>query len=336
MATLAVVVPATDHPASLERCVAALRASTEPADELVVVTEPPRAGPAAARNAGAAQTSSELIAFVDADVEVHPEALALARRAFDDQPGLAAVFGSYDDDPAAADPVSRFRNLLHHHVHSSSPGPARTFWAGLGVVRRGAFEAAGGFDAERYPEPSIEDIELGMRLVGAGGPIVLDPRLLGKHLKRWSIASMIRTDFARRGVPWVRLQLERGGSWDALNLGLRHRASALLALAVVAAALRRRPAAATGALAGLAALNAPFYALLYRRGGSALVAAGLPLHVVHHLVSVAAAAAGAALYTADRGASRSAATPAATAPWAATTSSPAAAPSANPRRTSAP
>ena len=73
--TMAAVVPATDDPPTLARCVAALRASSAPPDELVVVESPPGAGPAEARNAGAAAASAELIAFVDADVEVHPEAL---------------------------------------------------------------------------------------------------------------------------------------------------------------------------------------------------------------------------------------------------------------------
>jgi len=294
--TVAAVVPATDDPPTLARCVAALRASSAPPDELVVVESPPGAGPAEARNAGAAAANSELIAFVDADVEVHPEALERARGALAAQPRLVAVFGSYDDRPADPAAVSRFRNLLHHHVHTSSPGPAETFWAGLGVIRREAFLAAGGFDASRYPEPAIEDIELGMRLVAGGATIVLDPEIRGTHLKRWSLASMVRTDLLRRGIPWVRLQLESGRVSGTLNLGWRHRLSALAALAAVWAGATRRPLAAAGALAGLVGLNAPFYALLRRRGGIALAAAGLPLLVLHHVVSAIALVAGGAAH----------------------------------------
>ena len=72
--------------------------------------------------------------------------------------------------------MSAFRNLLHHHVHQQAAGPATTFWAGLGAVRREAFLASAGFDAERYPVPSIEDIELGMRLAPTAARIGLDPR----------------------------------------------------------------------------------------------------------------------------------------------------------------
>jgi hypothetical protein len=188
---------------------AALGASSAPPDELVVVDGRPAPGRGKC-NSGAADASAEVIAFVDADVEVHEDALERFRRAFAADPRLVAVFGSYDDEPADPAPVSRFRNLLHHHVHSSSPGPAETFWAGLGAIRRDAFLAAGGFDAARYPEPAIEDIELGTRLVADGASIVLDPQIRGTHLKRWSLTSMVRTDLVRRGIPWVQLQLESG------------------------------------------------------------------------------------------------------------------------------
>lgn len=298
--TLAVVVPATDEPPTLARCVAALRASSEPPDELLVIASLAVGGPAAARNAGAAEASSDLLLFVDADVEVHADALERVRRAFANAPELIAVFGSYDDRPADPGAVSRFRNLLHHHVHTSSPGRAETFWAGLGAIRRDAFRAAGGFDSDRFDVPAVEDVELGMRLSAAGASIVLDPTIRGTHLKRWSLGDMVRTDLLRRGVPWVRLQLESGRATGALNLAWRHRLSALASLAAVAAVAARRPLAAAAAGGALLALNRSFYALLHRRGGVALAAVGIPLHVVHHLVSIAAALAGGVLHLRGR------------------------------------
>jgi hypothetical protein len=168
----------------------------------------------------------------------------------------------------------------------------RSFWAGLGAVRRDAFLAAGGFDDDRYPVPSIEDVEFGARIARDGARIVLDPRIRGTHLKRWTLADMVRTDFARRGVPWSELVARGEAPADQLNLGWRHRLSALAALAVVAGLARRRWTDAATASVVLAALNRDFYALLWRRGGPAQVAAGIPLHVSHHLISVAALAVG--------------------------------------------
>ncbi len=261
-----------------------------------MVERPPGGGPAAARNAGARRARGELVAFVDADVEVHPEALERLRAGFATDPDAAAVFGSYDDTPAAPGMVSRFRNLLHHRVHSASPGPAESFWAGLGAVRRDDFEAVGGFDARRYREPSIEDIELGVRLRATGRRIVLDPRIRGTHLKRWTLASMVRTDLLGRGIPWVRLMLETRRAPAALNLAWRHRIGALAALATTLAALARRPFIALAGLGAVVASDPGLYALLRRRGGIALALAGLPLHVLHHLVAIAAALAGGVLH----------------------------------------
>ncbi|MGZ8693709.1 MAG: glycosyltransferase family 2 protein, partial [Gaiellaceae bacterium] len=208
MASLAVIVPATNSPRTLTQCLAAIRSSTDPPEELVVVEEPNRYGPAAARNAGVGQTASDVLVFVDADVVLHRDALTRIRDAFDGDDALDALFGSYDDRPGALGVVSQFRNLLHHHVHQNAAGPATTFWAGLGAMRRDVFLEAGGFDAYRFPGPSIEDIELGARLVAQGRRIACDPLLQGTHLKRWTMLGMLRVDLTRRGIPWIALLLE--------------------------------------------------------------------------------------------------------------------------------
>jgi GT2 family glycosyltransferase len=293
---LSVVIPATNRPQTLPDCLAAIRGAAEAPEEVVVVEQPPLAGPAQARNLGAGRAGGDVIVFVDADVAVHPDAFALIRRAFAEDQRLTALFGSYDDRPAADTVVSAFRNLLHHHVHHSSPGDATTFWAGLGAVRREAFFTAGGFDERRYEHPSIEDIELGMRLADSGARIRLEPRLLGTHLKRWTLAEMVQTDFARRGVPWVVLLLQRGSASSALNLGWRHRLSSLAAATIAAGTILRRLDAILAGLAALLALNASFYRLLVRRRGPAEAAAGVGLHLIHHLVGLAALFAGTARY----------------------------------------
>jgi len=293
---LSVVIPATDSPATLDRCLAALERCSEP-HEVAVVTSPLGSGPAAARNAGVARTDGEIVVFVDSDVEIHPDALRRLREAFGQDPALDAVFGAYDDRPAAATLVSRFRNLLHHHVHAGAGGPATTFWAGLGAVRREAFDAVDGFDAQRYPRPCIEDIELGMRLHAAGRRIALDPAVRGTHLKRWTLGSMLRTDLAARGAPWVALRLERGGAGGgALNLAWGQRIAAGAAVAGAGAAMTGRGRLALAALAVMIAPNARFYTLLARRGGLRLALGGVPLHLLHHLTAAASVPAGVVLW----------------------------------------
>src|SRR5262249_18408755 len=65
--TLAVVVPATDGPVTLDRCLAAIRAAQDPPDEVVVVSRPAGSGPAAARNTGARAAGADVVMFVDSD-----------------------------------------------------------------------------------------------------------------------------------------------------------------------------------------------------------------------------------------------------------------------------
>ncbi|CAA9527291.1 MAG: hypothetical protein AVDCRST_MAG67-3780 [uncultured Solirubrobacteraceae bacterium] len=297
---LSVVIPATDMPATLGRCLAALERSCEPhAVEVVMAARD--SGPAAARNAGVARTDGDIVVFVDADVEVHPDALRRLREALERDAGLDAVFGAYDERPAATPVVSRFRNLLHHHVHVAAAGPATTFWAGLGAIRREAFDAVGGFDAGRYPCSSIEDIELGMRLRSAGRRIALDPHARCTHLKRWTLRSMLRTDLRARGAPWVALRLERGGDGaTALNLAWRHRLAAVAAVLFAGGAVSGHGRVAAVALAAMLAPNARFYALLARLGGPRLALAGVPLHLVHHLTAVASLPAGLLLWALRR------------------------------------
>jgi GT2 family glycosyltransferase len=285
---ISAIVPATDRPAQLEQCLHAIRAADDGPDEVVVIDTAPQPGPAAARNLGAERAHCDVLVFVDSDVLPHRDAFTRVRAAFASDPELVAVFGSYDDSPAATGVVSGFRNLLHHHVHQESAGKATTFWAGLGAIRRAAFVQAGGFDADRYPQSSIEDVELGMRLAAAGARLRLDPELQGTHLKQWTLRSMIRTDLHGRGVPWVALLAREGAAPTGLNLGWRHRLSAAASIVLVSSLAVRRPGQAAVAAATLVALNARFYELLLRRRGPAEAAAGVGLHALHHLTGACA------------------------------------------------
>jgi GT2 family glycosyltransferase len=284
----------------LSRCVAAIRAADDAPEELIVVDSAPRPGPAAARNLGAAQARGDVLVFVDADVLCHQDVFRRIRSAFEADPELAAIFGSYDDSPEAPGAVSGFRNLLHHFVHQSSAGPAMTFWAGLGAIRRDVFARAGGFDADRYTESSIEDIELGMRVAASGARIRLDPTLQGTHLKRWTLATMMRTDFRGRGVPWVALLAREDTAPTALNLGWRHRLSAAASIILISSLATRRPRQAALALATLVGLNASFYGLLVRRRGPAEAVLGVGLHAVHHLTAACAVPVGILAHVRER------------------------------------
>jgi Glycosyl transferase family 2 len=293
---MTVIVPATDRPETLPAALAGIFAAAGPPDEVIVVDTAPAPGPAAARNAGVQRAAGDLLVFVDADIEIRPDAFVRIREAFAADPRLTAVFGSYDDDPAAPGVVSGFRNLLHHHVHHRNAGLASTFWVGLGAIRRDALIACGGFDENRYRHPSIEDIELGSRLVASGARIRLDPEIQGKHLKAWTVGTMAHTDLFRRGAPWVELLLRQRRPSAALNLGWRERMSSGAMLGLACSLARRRGAGIGGASVVFLFLNAEFYMLLLRRRGVRAALAGPPLHALHHLAAVASVPVGALLH----------------------------------------
>jgi hypothetical protein len=180
-----------------------------------------RQGAGVARNVGVRDARATILVFVDADVVLHPTALAQIAQRFAADPTLAAVMGAYDEAPAAPGLVSRFRNLLHAYFHRQAATEASTFWTGLGAVRRVAFDDVGGFS----PAEILEDVEFGVRLKAAGYRIGLDAAIQGTHLKDWSLVSMVKTDLFKRGIPWIEMALRRDGLGDDLNTSVGQRAS---------------------------------------------------------------------------------------------------------------
>lgn len=254
---------------------------------LQILPLPAAPGVSAARNAGAASTSSGIIAFADSDVLLPPGFAARALEEFRANPGTDAIIGSYDDAPAAGGAVSRYRNLLHHYTHQRASPESRTFWAGCGAIRRPAFEDVGGFD-ESFTRPSVEDIDLGYRLCRAGRRIRLIPDWQVRHLKKWRFRDLVIHDVFRRAIPWTRLLQREGRIDNDLNTGHSARASAALVCAAVAAGIAGifwHPAliASAAGLASAAMLNLPFYRFLAARGGWRFAAACIPLHWLYFL-----------------------------------------------------
>ena len=257
-----------------------------------VLTTPMNGGPGAARNLAAQQAVGDILWFVDSDVIAWPDGAAKVRAAMSED-GVAAVFGSYDESPAGTPWFSRYKNLMHRFYHQTARRDAETFWAGCGAVRKDVFRQIGGFDTDTYKVPSIEDIELGYRIRRSGGRIVLDPTLLGKHLKVWTPKNAIHTDIFRRALPWSRLMIAREGVANDLNTShgekLKAGVAGLFLLSILALPLWPALWPMTLGLAGLAlALNAGFAAFLYRNGGFWFAARALIYHQFYYVYSAGA------------------------------------------------
>lgn len=269
-----------------------------------VVSVPGPSGPAVARNRAAAVASGDVLVFVDADVVVAAGALPGMCHLLDVATGLDGVFGAYDLWPPERNFMSQYKNLSHAYVHEVGDTRASTFWAGLGAVRTRAFRAVGGFD-ERFRRPSIEDIELGYRLVAAGYALRLDSTFRARHLKRWTLANSIATDIRARGIPWTQLIHRSHTLSNDLNTTIHLRLSVVFtvaaAVSLVWAAVE--PWAAVVAMALLAAvigLNLSYYRWFARMRGWGFAVRVIPVHVVHHLCNGISFIAGTALHVAGR------------------------------------
>jgi len=257
-----------------------------------VITTPRNSGPGFARNFAAKHTDKSILWLVDSDVIAMPGGGEKIRAAFN-EPEVKAVFGSYDDAPDGAYWFSRYKNLTHRFYHQTAQRGASTFWAGCGALDAKMFNDVGGFDVETYRVPSIEDIELGYRIRRAGGRIVLDPTLVGKHLKIWTLRSAVYSDIFRRALPWSRLMLADGEIVNDLNTSFSERLRAvvagLLLLSVVTLPAVPDVWPVTVVLAGLALiLNWKLARFLFSNGGVLFTVGSLLFHQIYYTYSSAA------------------------------------------------
>ena len=218
-----VILTMGDRNAALARACRSLMTQLEGRDELVVIQNggepasnkaagaaylhlPENIGIPAARDFGARRFGTDLVGFLDDDAELQENAAARVRREFEQDPELAVVAMRVLDEDGAT---------TRRHVprigtrRATVTGPVATFLGGACVVRRSAYEQAGGyFGALFYGH---EELELSWRLVDDGWKIkylaeasVLHPRsTISRHEEGWRNTGRNRVLIARRTLPWI-------------------------------------------------------------------------------------------------------------------------------------
>lgn len=231
--------PSTDGTAA----VASALADDDPRVRLV---DNPSGATGAALNAAIDASSGEVIARLDAHAVLPRGYLARAVQVLDET-GAANVGGIQDpvgttpfEQAVAAAMCSRLGTGGATFRHGCRPGPVDTVY--LGVFRREALEAAGGFDGELLRN---QDYELNIRLRAAGETVWFDPSLRVAYRPRGSLRSLARQyhDYGR----WKREVLRRHPG--SLKLRQAVPPLALVANALgLAVGIRWRPALAVPAV----------------------------------------------------------------------------------------
>ena len=216
------IVPVYNGAAQITRCLDALAVQSDPAFEIVVVDDgstdgtrrsvdawtrshpdirlqvvtQPNAGPAAARNAGAALATADLLLFTDADCVPSPAWVEAFTHAFAGENPPAAAMGSYLS--LQSSPAARFSQLEFEERYAlMARRPAIDFVATYSAAyRRAIFLAAGGFDSS-FRRANNEDTELAYRLSAQGQRMLFVPqaRVYHEHDENWR--AYMRTKIGR-------------------------------------------------------------------------------------------------------------------------------------------
>jgi cellulose synthase/poly-beta-1,6-N-acetylglucosamine synthase-like glycosyltransferase len=215
-----IVVPTFERPASLANCLQSLALLDYPRDrfEVIVVDDgseapphatiaglrckidvtlltQPHAGPAAARNAGAAQARGTFLAFTDDDCRPAPNWLNTLSARFAAAPGSAV--GGRTLNALSDNPYSSASQLLIDYLYSyydADPGRARFLTSNNLAFPTEPFRSLGGFDV-RWNHAGAEDRELCDRWRAAGHRMIYTPEVLVYHAHFLTLRTFWRQHF---------------------------------------------------------------------------------------------------------------------------------------------
>lgn len=209
----AIIVPSYNRPEQLRRCLGALLAQDHPSFEVIVVDDgssPPlagvcapfaprvryirqdNAGPAAARNTGAASSKAAFIALTDDDCLPRPDWLATLQAAHggDD----ARLVGGRVENGLPADRFAAASQSLCDFLYDyfgASSGKMPFFTSNNMGLGRAAFEKLGGFD-KTFPLAAAEDREFGLRWREEGGESLYVPNAVIDHFHAMTLRKFWR------------------------------------------------------------------------------------------------------------------------------------------------
>ena len=248
-----------------------------------IVRSPGRVGPAAARNVGAGAADGDVLFFLDSDVMVRPDTVSRVAAAFE-RADVEGVIGVQAADMRHRDLPSQYKNLWMRWTYLQKTGDVPLFYTTAAAIRREAFLRAGGFD-QGYATPNVEDTAFGQKLAQLGIRVRVAPDVEVEHVKRYSLAGLLRTDFMR-AISMTRLKLRERRDFASNNTSIPSTYMASVPLAMLAAlllvagaVLGMAPLTVAGVLAlgGTVVLNHGFVGAIRESEGWGRAVASIPL-----------------------------------------------------------
>jgi GT2 family glycosyltransferase len=221
---ISIVIPVRNGARALDACLQAACAASRPDHEVVVVDDGStdesaaiaarhpcrlvrlegRRGAGAARNAGAAAATGEVLFFTDADCILGPHTLTRAAAALDAAGPRAVVGGTYETRAFDQGFFPAFQAVFVNYHETRRPDDPDYVATHAMAVRTADFAASGGFDEQFLP--ILEDVEFCHRLRRNGFRLRMDPQVLVCHSFGFGLTGSLR-NAARKVRYWARYSL---------------------------------------------------------------------------------------------------------------------------------
>ncbi len=163
------------------------------------------AGASAARNAGAFNSSGDILFFIDADCLLKENTLSIIRERFSGQPKDLIIGGTYTPVPFDPGFFSRFQSAFINYFETKKCDNPDYLATHALAIRAETFKRIGGFNEDFLP--ILEDVEFCHRLRRIGCRLIVEPELQVQHIFNHSFTRSLRNAI-RKTQYWIVYSVE--------------------------------------------------------------------------------------------------------------------------------